>query len=179
MTRIFQALQGNYGSRFTNMWRSGQLLPDGQDTGLLNAMNTWAEKLGGFHDQPERIRAVLDALPPEPPTLPQFVELCRHAPGKTVPAIEHKITEEERERGRQIAEKVAKAVKRESTDHLAWARRPGSQKAMDAIFDGFKNAMRYPQLARVFGELLEQGVCTEDGKLIKRWDVHGAGWVNA
>ena len=75
--KLFAELQGNYGSRFVDMWRSGQILADGTDAGLKNALAQWSEKLVGFSDQPERIRKALSALPPYPPTLPEFIALCR------------------------------------------------------------------------------------------------------
>lgn len=77
--KLFGELQGNYGTRFLDMWRSGQTNVDNDDVGLLNAMELWAEKLAGFRDYPEAIRRVLDTLPPHPPTLPEFVALCRQS----------------------------------------------------------------------------------------------------
>lgn len=77
--KLFGELQGNYGTRFLDMWRSGQTNVDNDDVGLLNAMELWAEKLAGFRDHPEAIRRVLDTLPPHPPTLPEFVALCRQS----------------------------------------------------------------------------------------------------
>ena len=61
------------------MWKTGQVLPDGNDAGVINAMQHWAERLGGFADQPETIKNALQHLPVEPPSLPQFVELLRHS----------------------------------------------------------------------------------------------------
>jgi hypothetical protein len=77
--KIFATMQGNYGSRFINMWKTGQILANGNDAGIDNAMNHWAEKLGGYKDNPETLRKVLDNLPPEPPTLPQFLQMLRQA----------------------------------------------------------------------------------------------------
>jgi hypothetical protein len=77
--KIFVTLQGHYGTRFLNMWKTGQVLPDGNDAGVINAMQHWAERLGGFADQPETIKNALQHLPVEPPSLPQFVELLRHS----------------------------------------------------------------------------------------------------
>lgn len=92
--KIFVTLQGSYGTRFLNMWKTGQVLPDGNDAGVVNAMNLWAEKLGGYVDRPDVIKKVLESLPHDPPTLPQFVDLMRQAwtPAQT-PALEHKFTE--------------------------------------------------------------------------------------
>ena len=75
--KLFAELQGNYGTRFLDMWRSGQADTNGDDVGLQNAMDMWAEKLAGFRERPDAIRRVLDTLPKHPPTLPEFVELCR------------------------------------------------------------------------------------------------------
>jgi len=59
------------------MWRSGQTSMDGTDTGMQNAMQLWSERLAGFADQPERLRKALTALPSHPPSLPEFIALCR------------------------------------------------------------------------------------------------------
>jgi len=92
--KIFVTLQGSYGTRFLNMWKTGQILPDGNDAGVVNAMNLWSEKLGGYVDRPDVIKKVLDSLPHDPPTLPQFVDLMRQAwtPPQTL-ALEHKWTD--------------------------------------------------------------------------------------
>ena len=70
-------MQGHYGSRFLNMWKTGQVLPDGSDAGVVNAMDHWSKKLAGYADSPETIKRTLENLPPEPPSLPQFCELMR------------------------------------------------------------------------------------------------------
>lgn len=106
-------MHGHYGTRWGNMWRIGQILADGQDAGMVNAMNTWAEKLGGYKDSPETFRRVLECLPADPPTLPQFVELCRHAyvPPKHA-MLEHKQSEEEYEKGKQQISKIVEDLRR-------------------------------------------------------------------
>lgn len=108
--RIFAAMQGNYGTRFLNMWRTGQILPDGNDAGVLNAMNHWAERLANYHANPDAIRYVLANLPPDPPTLPQFHELLRTAwKPAPPPRLEHNPTPEEIEATkRKAAENIAK-----------------------------------------------------------------------
>ena len=92
------------------MWKIGQTLPDGQDAGVVNAMRVWGEKLGGFIDKTEAIKVVLTSLPSEPPTLPQFMELCRSAAsriGAARPALDHKLSPEEIDRNRQRAAELA------------------------------------------------------------------------
>lgn len=59
------------------MWRTGQTLPDGTDVGLQNAMEKWGERLAGFIDRPESLRKAMQSLPIHPPTLPEFIALCR------------------------------------------------------------------------------------------------------
>lgn len=56
--KLFGELQGNYGTRFLDMWRSGQADTNGDDVGLQNAMDMWAEKLAGFRERPDAIRRV-------------------------------------------------------------------------------------------------------------------------
>jgi hypothetical protein len=84
------------------MWRG---------TDLAGVKLTWASKLSGFANMPEAIKAALDALDdrPLPPTLPEFLHLCRDAARRAGPAakaLEHKLTPEEIERNRQHARKL-------------------------------------------------------------------------
>jgi hypothetical protein len=110
--RIFATMQGHYGTRFLNMWKTGQVLPDGSDAGVVNAMNHWADKLGRYVDMPDAIKTAMDMLPPEPPSLPQFQEILRrsHRPvGLTLP---HKETEAERERAKKAAAEAMERIKK-------------------------------------------------------------------
>lgn len=109
--KIFATMQGHYGTRFLNMWKTGQILPDGSDAGMINAMNHWAEKLGGFVDHPETLKRALANLPPEPPSLPAFAEHLRrsHVVAEHV-LLEHRLTPEEEAANKQrIAEVLARA----------------------------------------------------------------------
>lgn len=177
VAKIFQAMQGNYGTRFLNQWKTGQTLPDGSDAGVKNAMAFWGDKLAGFADQPERIARVLDALPGDPPSLPQFAELCRQVPAKAAPAIQYKPSAEDQIRHREMAEAAAKAAKKPEFDGLMWAKCPKSQKAMDMVADAKKHASRFPALAAIFDQLVEDGIASEAGKLLKRFD--GVSFVSA
>ena len=119
--KIFATMQGHYGTRFLNMWKTGQELPDGRDAGMVNAMNHWAEKLGGYKDHPETIKRALENLPPEPPSLPQFAEILRHSwIPPVVPQLERKWSEEElannRQRIKEIMEKLDLTKRREKND---------------------------------------------------------------
>jgi hypothetical protein len=105
-------MQGHYGSRWMNMWKIGQTLPDGSDAGIVNAMNHWAEKLGGYKDHPETIKRALESLPMEPPTLPQFMEHLRHSfVEPPVLRIEKQWTAEELERNKQRAAECMEKIR--------------------------------------------------------------------
>lgn len=120
--RIFATMQGHYGTRFLNLWKTGQTLPDGRDAGVVNAMNHWAEKLAGYSQSPDTIKRALESLPVEPPSLPQFQEILRHAfRPPEVPRLENKWTEEQlarnRERVREMLEQLNfKSMKKEKND---------------------------------------------------------------
>lgn len=107
MQKIFNTMHGYYGNRWANMWKLGQLTADGMDTGVVNAMNTWAEGLGGYKDHPETIRTVLSNLPDEPPTLPKFKDMLRqaHVPAAG-PALTYQPSKEEIERNKQKVAKI-------------------------------------------------------------------------
>jgi hypothetical protein len=110
--KIFSTMQGHYGSRWMNMWKIGQTLPDGSDAGIVNAMNHWAEKLGGYKDHPETIKRALESLPMEPPTLPQFMEHLRHSfVEPPVLRIEKQWTAEELERNKQRAAECMEKIR--------------------------------------------------------------------
>lgn len=51
---------------------------------------------------------------------------------------------------------------------LLWAKRPKSQQAIDLLTVGAKEGDA--RLAAVHAEHLRSGVCTEEGKLLMRWD---------
>ena len=106
--RIFATLQGNYGTRFMNQWKTGQSLPDGSDAGVVNAMNHWSEKMAGT--SAETIKRALEQLPEEPPTLPQFMALLRRSYVEPpVLRIGNELTAEQMAKNRQrIAELIAK-----------------------------------------------------------------------
>lgn len=116
--RIFDELATTYGSKFSQMW-------EGIDPEAVRI--TWARKLSGFLGQPECIRAALDSCDdrPWPPTLPEFIGLCRDAARRggpkqlALPAPEIDRVEQER----RAREAVASVQKPESYDWLAWARK--------------------------------------------------------
>ena len=122
--KLFAELQGNYGTRFLDMWRSGVTDTNGDDVGLQNAMDMWAEKLAGFRERPDAIRRVLDTLPPHPPTLPEFVALCRTScPKQEVKALPAPDVPPAVIAARQAeAQAMARQVLAPKVDHMAWAK---------------------------------------------------------
>jgi hypothetical protein len=66
---LFQRFSTMYGSKFTTMWA---------DVPMEAVIATWREDLAGV--TPEQVRKALDHLKannPFPPTLPEFLGLCR------------------------------------------------------------------------------------------------------
>jgi hypothetical protein len=106
--RIFATMQGNYGTRFMNMWKTGQTLPDGSDAGVMNAMNHWADKMGGT--SAATIKRALENLPEDPPTLPQWINLLRRSYVEPpVLRLGNELTAEQRAKNKaRIAELIAK-----------------------------------------------------------------------
>ena len=129
---IFRELQGNYGSRFLNQWKTGQTTRGGADAGVQNAMRIWARKLRGFADQVQAIESVLEHLPSDPPSLPEFVALCRASaaqPKCSTPRLPHVMTPEERAVAERATNAAMKALNRDKRDHKAWAKRLQSRHA--------------------------------------------------
>ena len=106
--RLFAAMQGHYGTRFMNMWKTGQTLPDGSDAGVMNAMSIWSEKMAGF--SAATIKRALENLPEDPPTLPQWINLLRRSYVEPpVLRIGNELTAEQRAKNKaRIAELIAK-----------------------------------------------------------------------
>ena len=83
------------------MWKINQVLPDGQDAGIVNAMHHWSEKLAGFEEHPECLKHALESLPAEPPSLPQFIDMCRRAPLEQPLMLKHQLMPEDIERNKE------------------------------------------------------------------------------
>lgn len=78
--RIFAQLSAMYGNKFSAMWA---------DSNAQAVKAIWAEKLGGFTDNPQAIKGALDSFDSEPwpPTLPEFLNACRTAAKRTSNAL--------------------------------------------------------------------------------------------
>lgn len=83
IARLFAAMRANYGKSFEGKWASGTKIVggayDGLDEGIVSTMIYWAERLGGYRDKLGVIKIALTRLPPHPPSLPEFIEICRVA----------------------------------------------------------------------------------------------------
>lgn len=104
-------MQAHYGSRWTNLWKMGKVLPNGIDYGMANAMDTWATKLAPYHDKPETLRKVMANLPNDPPSLPQFMELLKHCyvPSTTL-QIDNQLTDEQKQKNKARIQEILKTV---------------------------------------------------------------------
>lgn len=162
---MFDHLAAMYGSRFADLWR-------GTDPEKVRAM--WASKLAGFADKPGAIKQALAALDekPFPPTLPEFLALCREAArriGNDKPALPHKPTAEDAEHQREMSRRLGDAVGagklRDGIDEH-WATHPKTAMHLDFIFDAAKNDARFrPCIA----QMVADGVCTEGGSLLRAY----------
>ena len=120
IAKIFEHMAGLYGAKFADLWNGSN---------METVQRLWAEKLGGFKSMPGAIKEALDALDskPFPPTLPEFLALCREAGRRhsaPVQSLGYTPTPEEQARA---AEVIAKAAERmtatDKRDHRAWAER--------------------------------------------------------
>lgn len=169
--KIFNRMQGIYGYGFTSKYATG--LHEGIDSGIENAKQVWADELANFRNWPEAIRYALEHLPDKAPNAVEFRDICRRAPKEQKPALEYKPTPEDQERAKKASREALEATKKEK-DTLAWVRLPKSQGAHSLAFEAAKTDFR---LKRIILELVEQGVTTKEGKLLKKWD--GYQWIKA
>lgn len=161
--RLFDRLEAAYGSKWLNMWGN---------TSLLNVKSLWAEKLAGFAGNPKALAYALDCLDehPFPPTLPEFLSLCRKAPKPEMAALP--APEANPAKAAEFASSV-KSVTEKKKDTISWARRPKSSLAFSAVLDLSKTDRAF---AAIVDELRAAGHVVGDA-LKNRWD--GATWVKA
>jgi hypothetical protein len=76
--RIFMRMHGRFGNQFLDKFRIGQVNAAGEDLGVLNAKQVWAEQLG--HLSVERLKKGLDARFSYPPSCDDFEMACRPVP---------------------------------------------------------------------------------------------------
>lgn len=123
---IFEQMREAYGSQWIGKWSTGEVvaLPNGAqiDKGMLGTKRLWAERLSGFAKQPDRIKRAMESLPLQPPSLPEFIALCRQQSGEKQRALSAP-----RPAPETVAPKI-EAVSRKLAgkdgDFLSWARTP-------------------------------------------------------
>lgn len=170
--KIFQKFEDYYGAKWAAQYGN---FPRERVKG------TWAEELAGFATKPECISQALTAQKssPFPPTLPEFLGLCREALRRIgddsgAPALPYKPTTADHERALTMINQAAKAITgSDEYDPLLWAKRPKSQKALDFVIDGAKKSNK---LADILADLKATGICNAAGKLLKRYKGQGQ-WV--
>jgi len=76
---VFKVFHGFYGNLFLSKFVNGQTGSDGVDQGVISARAIWAHGLRDFDLSTVKtaLARVIDAHPEFPPTLPQFVQLCK------------------------------------------------------------------------------------------------------
>lgn len=162
--RIFARLIGIYGAQFKAKFSQ---LENGVDVGMLIAKEAWANELGGFHDSPEAIAYALDHLPTDhAPNALAFRDLCRKAPRKEVAALPYKSDAESEAKAKRAIADAAKALKPKDMDGIDrhWGTHPRSESQLKFIFDA---ARRDPRFQSCVDWMVEKGVCTTDGHLLK------------
>ena len=111
--KIFRKLTLVYGRDFVARW-------EGQE--INDVIDDWALELAGFANWPEAIGWALNNLPPDrPPTVLQFRDICRRAPGKAMPALPEPPADPERVQA-ELA-KLASVPAAQRQDPKAWAHR--------------------------------------------------------
>ena len=163
--RLFAEMAAMYGAKFADLW-AGCNIED------VKAM--WVEKLKPFAAHAGVIQSAMKALEyqPNPPTLPVFLGLCRdamrHVDTSPPSALPHKLTAEDHERARQTAEEVSRVVKPINGEgfNRHWATHPQCDRHLRFILEA---ATRDARFAACVTEMVRDGICTADGKLLKAY----------
>lgn len=162
--KLFQKFEDFYGAKWAAQY--GDFPRD-------RVKRTWAEELGGFSG--EAIAKALDAQKAGkfPPTLPEFIELCRDAARRigtpSAAALEHKPIAEELDHQRVMAKRLGDAIgsgKIHDGIDQHWATHPRSAAHLAFIFDAAKRGQRFvPCIEQMVGD----GICTAEGRLLKSY----------
>ena len=95
---VFRVLHGFYGNLFLSKFATGEAMPGGGDGGVASARGIWAYGLREFAAEVIKtaLARTMAAHPEYPPTLPQFVALCKACapreafqPALAAPAVDH------------------------------------------------------------------------------------------
>ena len=76
---VFRVMHGFYGNLFLSKFATGEVLVNGGDGGVASARVIWAHGLRGFDVETVKtaLGRTMDVHTEFPPTLPQFVALCK------------------------------------------------------------------------------------------------------
>lgn len=76
---VFKSLHGFYGTLFLSKFQTGQVDTQGRDMGIQSARSVWTVALSKFDRVVIGIAldSVLDSHPEFPPSLPEFVAICK------------------------------------------------------------------------------------------------------
>lgn len=165
--RLFNRLIGIYGAQFKSKF---SVVEGGVDVGVANAKETWAHELRNFGDKLEAISYALDHLPIDhAPNAVEFRDICRRAPQKEAPALPYQPTPEDIERSRGMARSLGEAVGsskiRDGIDEH-WATHPRSEAQLLAIFAAAERDQRF---RRCIAQMVEDGICTAEGVLLRAY----------
>lgn len=120
---LLKKMTALYGERFLNQWRNVD--PD-------DMIDAWSEALGPFcdigEDQGKRIKWALDQLAannPHPPTLPEFIALCRQAPRPQLKQLpQPEVSEEQASENLRKIDRMARNMASDRMDMIGWAKVP-------------------------------------------------------
>jgi hypothetical protein len=76
---VFRVMHGFYGNLFLSKFATGEVTANGGDAGVASARTIWAHGLRDFDVSTVKtaLARVISTHPEFPPTLPQFVALCK------------------------------------------------------------------------------------------------------
>jgi hypothetical protein len=137
---VFRVLHGFYGNLFLNKFANGQLTKEKEDQGVISAKAIWAHGLHGF--ELSTIKTALGVCQTAhqefPPSLPQFIGLCRAAQ----PRVTYKPSGVAVGMSQELRSAYARKVREINERHnaKALARRSGFVE-LPATLDGLKQAI--------------------------------------
>lgn len=147
--RLFDRFIGAFGAqKFGAMW-------DGVEE-RESVMHMWADQLSRFHQQTvgAALQSVIDSGREWPPTLPEFVALCRDAAITRSNAVgityqptptPRDVAQENLARIREMLSRIGEAGR---ADPLHWARHPKSVKAVELMLRGAERDNRLREIVR-------------------------------
>jgi hypothetical protein len=117
--KIFMRLHGRFGNGFLSKFKTNQLNENGEDIGIENAKQVWAEELAGMSG--ERIKAALEASYEHAPSCDAFKANCRvKAEIQDYVALPRKSDPEATRANAEKAKQVIADVMKNKTNYRAW-----------------------------------------------------------